>query len=51
VKAYANSKGVFLKGDIPFLVSADSSGVWYDMQSATDNKTKFADDCCVQAQS
>lgn len=28
VKAYANSKGVFLKGDIPILISPDSADVW-----------------------
>lgn len=29
VKAYANSKGVFLKGDIPILISPDSADVWW----------------------
>jgi len=28
VKAYANKKGVFLKGDIPILISPDSADVW-----------------------
>ncbi len=28
VKEYANSKGIFLKGDIPILVSRDSADVW-----------------------
>jgi 4-alpha-glucanotransferase len=29
VKQYASDNEVFLKGDIPFLVSRDSSDVWY----------------------
>lgn len=28
-KEYANSKGVWLKGDVPFLCSKDSADVWY----------------------
>ena len=28
VKAYANSKGVFIQGDLPFLVARDSADVW-----------------------
>jgi len=28
IKTYANSKGVFLKGDIPILISPDSADVW-----------------------
>lgn len=28
VKAYALSKGVFLKGDIPILISSDSADIW-----------------------
>ena len=28
VKEHANTLGVLLKGDIPFLVSADSADVW-----------------------
>ncbi|NGX58997.1 MAG: 4-alpha-glucanotransferase [Chlamydiae bacterium] len=28
VRKYANSKGVFLKGDIPILISPDSADVW-----------------------
>ena len=28
VKKYANKKGVFLKGDLPILVSTDSADVW-----------------------
>ncbi|MCB1067414.1 MAG: 4-alpha-glucanotransferase [Simkania sp.] len=30
VKSYAESKGVFLKGDVPILVSPDSADVWMD---------------------
>ncbi len=29
VKAYANNKGIFLKGDIPILISPDSADVWW----------------------
>lgn len=28
VKQHANTMGIFLMGDIPFLVSADSADVW-----------------------
>lgn len=28
VKSYANKKGIFLKGDIPILISPDSADVW-----------------------
>jgi 4-alpha-glucanotransferase len=28
IKNYANSKGVFIQGDLPFLVARDSSDVW-----------------------
>ena len=30
VKKYANMKGVFLKGDIPILISPDSCDVWHE---------------------
>ncbi|WP_420422266.1 4-alpha-glucanotransferase [Simkania sp.] len=30
VKSYAESKGVFIKGDVPILVSPDSADVWMD---------------------
>ncbi len=30
VKKYANEKGVFLKGDIPILISPDSCDVWHE---------------------
>lgn len=30
VKAYAKDKGVFIKGDIPILISPDSADVWYE---------------------
>jgi 4-alpha-glucanotransferase len=29
VKRHAQERGIFLKGDIPFLVSGDSADVWY----------------------
>lgn len=32
VKNYATSKGMLIKGDIPFLVSKDSADIWYVMQ-------------------
>jgi len=33
VKEYATEKGVFLKGDIPILVSEDSADVWFDREN------------------
>lgn len=30
VKAYAESKGMFIKGDVPILVSPDSADVWHE---------------------
>lgn len=32
VKAYANERGIFLKGDIPILISPDSADVWRNAQ-------------------
>lgn len=32
VKKYANERGVFIMGDIPYLVSRDSADVWSDRQ-------------------
>jgi len=42
VKAAAESKGIFLKGDIPFLVSGDSVDVWLNQKLFIMDKTAGA---------